>query len=147
MSEAADQPIRYVHGLFCEDLRQEVGGTASYVGVLTESLQLDGGFPNLIRRLTVIAWIVYPVSEPDPGVTLKLEIPGGDEEEYILTREEAAEAKASDTPIDTDITLNQSQVAIEFENIAVPQPGRLRLRVTAWGKTWTAASLAIIAAA
>lgn len=42
-------------------------------------------------------------------------------------------------------TKQVARATIRMTNIAIPQASRILLKAKAWGKTWTAASLAIIA--
>ncbi len=45
----------------------------------------------------------------------------------------------------SDATRQMARATIRMTNIAIPKTGRILLKAKAWGKTWTAASLAIIA--
>lgn len=58
-------PGRYVHGLFCEQVRDELRGSQTFVGVLFSGLLVDT-FPVTFPFLAVAAWIVIPVSSRLP---------------------------------------------------------------------------------
>lgn len=56
-------PPRYVHGLFCEQVRDEVGGTQTYVGVYGQQLMLAFPPPALVGALAAVIWVVSPLDE------------------------------------------------------------------------------------
>lgn len=66
-----------VHGIFCEDVRQEVSGSATYVGVFPANLILDQ-FPVTFPRLAAVGWISWPVGLPSPeDIRAEVRMPHG----------------------------------------------------------------------
>ena len=145
MSEAEILAARYVHGIFCEDVRDEVGGGASFIGVYDHGLRASEGLPGIVHKLAAVIWVGFSVNDEAPELEVALEVPGG----TIVARTSLGRI----TPRNTEaglaaipfVTRQQARAVIRLKDITLPQAGRLRLLVTAWGKTWTAASLAIVA--
>ena len=47
-------PSRWGFSIFCEDIRDEIGGTSSWMGVLKGSLDVISEFPVMIAKLSVV---------------------------------------------------------------------------------------------
>lgn len=54
---------RYVHAIFCDDIRQEAGGKQTLVGIYRDQLQLPA-IPIVLPRLCVVVDVVTPVEQP-----------------------------------------------------------------------------------
>ena len=139
-------PIRmdtehYVHGIFCEDVRLEVGHTTSIIGVYPANLATPIGCPFAIPRFTAVLWVVYPAAEEPPSISGKLEVPGA----APITVMENANIPNADLPVDANRVTGM--ITLRAANLVVNDLGTIRLRVQAWGAEWTAASLRIVAAA
>ena len=61
----------YIHAVYCDDVRNEVGGTVSLIGCHGSRVPLDE-FPAVLPRMSVVAWIVFPASAPPSQLTAKL---------------------------------------------------------------------------
>ncbi|QMV02550.1 hypothetical protein GHV40_14155 [Devosia sp. D6-9] len=55
-------PEPYGIALFCDDIRQEVGGKASYMGIYGTDMLINGPKPALLPKLAIAAHILIPVS-------------------------------------------------------------------------------------
>lgn len=137
---------RYVHGVFCEDIRDEARGNQSLIGIFPGVLRLPPPFPSVIPKLAAIIWMLSPLNDPS-NMDVQVDIPGGEPITGLTITADALGEIDPQIPDFEGTTRQQASAVIRMANLVIPQPGRLRLRVTAWGKTWTAASLAIIAAA
>jgi len=51
---------RYVHALWCDDIRQEVGNKPSFMGVYTGGLTIPT-LPTVLPRLAVWTWVAVPL--------------------------------------------------------------------------------------
>ena len=90
--------------------------------------------------------MLSPLNDPS-NMDVQVDIPGGEPITGLTITADALGEIDPQIPDFEGTTRQQASAVIRMANLVIPQPGRLRLRVTAWGKTWTAASLAIIAAA
>ncbi|MBN8728233.1 MAG: hypothetical protein J0H15_11115 [Xanthomonadales bacterium] len=54
---------RYVHAIFCDDIRQEAGAKQTLVGIYRDQLQLPA-IPVVLPRLCVVVDVVTPVTQP-----------------------------------------------------------------------------------
>jgi len=54
---------RYVHAIFCDDIRQEAGAKQTLVGIYRDQLQLPA-IPVVLPRLCVVVDVVTPVTHP-----------------------------------------------------------------------------------
>ena len=62
---------RYVHATYCDDMRQEVGGKLTLVGVYNGSL-LVPSFPVVLPKLCLALQVVTAVSEPLKDLTFRV---------------------------------------------------------------------------
>lgn len=54
---------RYVHVIWCDDIRQEVGNKPSFMGVYTGGILLPG-LPTVLPKLSVYVWVNTPIDQP-----------------------------------------------------------------------------------
>jgi hypothetical protein len=138
MPERTSGNHRYVHGLFCEDVREEIGGGASYIGVFQPALQVT--FPSSFPKVAAVIWVVYPVDDPMPTLELMLEVPGMEATPINLS-------SPSDgiPPIKVPGARRTLATAIiRIGNLMISEAGPMRVRVKCWDEFWTAASLMIL---
>lgn len=50
------------HAVFCDDIRPEIDGKATLVGVHMEGIRVNGAAPAGLPQLWLALWITYPVS-------------------------------------------------------------------------------------
>ena len=62
---------RHVETLFCDDIRHEVNGKLSYIGVYAGTL-LASAFPATLPKFCVSITILTPADEPLQALTLRL---------------------------------------------------------------------------
>jgi len=63
--------MRQVQTLFCDDIRQEVGGKLTYVGAYAGSL-LVSSFPAVLPKFCVAVSVVAQSLEPGSGLVLRI---------------------------------------------------------------------------
>jgi hypothetical protein len=61
----------YVHTLWCDDIRMEVGNKPSFMGVFTGDL-LVPAIPTVLPRLGAYTWVVWPNDEPLQSLRLQV---------------------------------------------------------------------------
>jgi hypothetical protein len=53
----------YGHVVFCDDVRREIDGKLTLVGVYNGNLTVFGGFPAVLPRLCVVTWLNGPLAD------------------------------------------------------------------------------------
>ncbi len=139
MADPEEEARRYIHGVFCEDVREEVGGTISLIGVFqTPAVNPSSPYPVMFPKLAIVFWVVCPISENLPDLELFLETPDGAETPIAMP--------PIATPTQENIPGSTRRIAtgtIRVLSLAISKPGYLRLKIRAWGKVWTSASLVL----
>ena len=54
---------RYVHALWCDDIRQEIGNKPSFMGVYAGGLTVPS-LPAILPRLSVYVWAITTIDHP-----------------------------------------------------------------------------------
>ncbi len=63
---------RYVHAIWCDDIRQEVGNKPSFMGVYTAGI-LVKALPIVLPRLGVYVWVKTPIDRPFQKINIRIE--------------------------------------------------------------------------
>lgn len=63
---------RYLHSLYCDDVRMEVGGKMTFVGVYQSQLIVQQAGPVGLPKLCIVATAQTPKSEPFEKLSFKL---------------------------------------------------------------------------
>lgn len=71
--------IPYGTTIFCDDIRDELGGKKTYVGVYSGNLILEGGFPAAIPQFAFAITYFEPLEMSDEDVILRIFLPGSSE--------------------------------------------------------------------
>ena len=66
----------FIHAIFCEQVRKEIKGGSTYIGVLKPIIVLEKPPPVRLRGLTAVVWIVTSHADSTKEVTLRLKVPG-----------------------------------------------------------------------
>ncbi|MCX7381135.1 MAG: hypothetical protein NT133_06900 [Alphaproteobacteria bacterium] len=133
----ARQPL-YVHGVFCESVRDEVQGSQTLVGVYRGQVVVDG-FPGNFSQLSVSAWIRWPLGADAPArLRTVLVLPDGQE---VPTDYQA-------TPLPTAVPEDADSVEVAivqvFANVPVTRHGRLQFFIDLDDRRYRAVALRII---
>lgn len=62
---------RYVHALWCDDIRQEVGNKPSFMGVYVGGITVPS-LPTSLPRLSVYVWAMTPIERPFRKAIVKI---------------------------------------------------------------------------
>lgn len=62
---------RYLHALWCDDIRQEVGNKPSFMGAYLGGMTVPT-LPFMLPKLCVHAWASTPIENPFQAVTFKI---------------------------------------------------------------------------
>lgn len=118
---------RHVETLFCDDIRHEIGGKLSYIGVYSGGLFVPA-FPVTLPKLCLSVRIVTPANEPLR--TLILRVLKDEENLQELTLDEDQLAAASDADEDaTEERIQMTQFMLVFSPIQFDEPCTLKVRV------------------
>lgn len=118
---------RHVETLFCDDIRHEIGGKLSYIGVYSGGLFVPA-FPVTLPKLCLSVRIVTPANEPLR--TLILRVLKDEENLQELTLDEDQLAAASDVDEDaTEEQIQMTQFMLVFSPIQFDEPCTLKVRV------------------
>lgn len=136
--------MRYATSIFCDDIRREVGGKISLMGIVSGVLGISQDPPVVLPKFGIFTTIVTPVD--DPFQFLNLRIYAFDE----LIMESKSERMPiidypADYPVDDPTTLNVI-AHHEFPNFAIPKLGSVMVEVETERETLKAGRLHIISA-
>lgn len=124
---------RYAHATYCDDIRQELGGKLTLVGVYSGSL-LVPSFPVTLPKLCLVLQIVTAADSPLKGLKIRVlmdeaviaegELPEGDLEEGFA----AVAADSDDSTPEADLRFLLGAHFI-FSPIKFEGPGAIRIRI------------------
>ena len=90
---------RYIQSIYCDDIRHEVSGKVSYIGVYAGEMIIPH-FPATLPKLCVSTRIVTPICQPFESLTISVLQDERELQEFELTdetiekaREDSAKAK------------------------------------------------------
>jgi hypothetical protein len=121
---------RHVETLFCDDIRHEVGGKLSFIGVYSGGLFVQA-FPATLAKLCLSVKIVTPADEPLRS--LKLRVLKDEDVLQEIVVDEGQLAAASDSAEDITEKLRKERVHVAqfmlvFSPIQFEGPCILRVR-------------------
>ena len=125
---------RHLQTIFCDDIRQEVSGKVSYIGVYSSYLFLKE-FPVTLARLCVAVKVVTPVTQPFEALTIRILKDETVIQEVTLSDDQIAQGNEATTTTEDD---NQkcltSHVTTAFSPIQFDAPCILRVRAQTEGE-------------
>jgi hypothetical protein len=136
-------PFSFI-GIFCEDIRDEVAGTHTLVGVLPDNINI-GGVPGILGKLGVYIRIQLDENAHPKTLKARIKIPGGtifefaDLEPLIATAK--AQAKEKGTPFTGLIAKGT------FTPLPIPMLGRIEAIVEIDGTEYVCGVLNLISPA
>lgn len=131
------------HSIFCDDIRQEVQGTVSYIGVYGPEMNIATPFPAALPKFGITTFIRIQASDTDDIEASKLLInayfPGEKEDTPRYSIPIDAETvqqglqkmrELASVPSDEQDTERSLQLAIPvlMANVVISQPGLIRIR-------------------
>lgn len=122
---------RHVETLFCDDIRHEVSGKVSFIGVYSGAL-FAPNFPITLPKLCLSVKVVTPVNEPLRALTLRVFRDEETLQEITLDEAQLAEASdmAEEMPEDKRSgRVQMAQLMLAFSPIRFDTPCKLRVRV------------------
>lgn len=122
--------MRYVQTIFCDDIRHEVGGKSSFIGVYEQKM-LVPKFPVVLPRLCLAVKAVTPAAHPFHNLSMKVL---KDDEVIALAEIDAQDLADAEDAIDDnpgDECKNQMQVFLTlftFSPFQIQESCVLRVR-------------------
>ena len=107
---------RYVHALWCDDIRHELGNKPSFMGVYTGGLVVSK-LPIVLPRLCVFAWVVAPLDHPIKHLAAKLVRDSGE----VLASVDQLPGPKTPAEVLEGSTRLSALVAIVLTNVQVPE--------------------------
>lgn len=121
---------RSVFTIFCDDIRQEMGGKITYVGTYTGSMQVPK-FPTMLPKFCISVFCCFDSKEPIQSLHMKVSL--GDQ---ILAEEQFS---PNDQPSKHERNMDMEhpevvQANLMFSPLQVLEPCNLRVEVNADGE-------------
>ena len=136
---------RYLHTLWCDDIRQEVGNKPSFMGVYTGGIVLPS-LPIFLPRLCVWNWVATPMDQPFQNLSIQVirddgfvlvEVPSIDLNKALVEPEPCPDATRRSImfgfqmgPIEVPVGCRYFQVIAQAESGRLEGP-KLRIEIDA----------------
>ena len=116
---------RFIHAIFCDDMRQEIGNKVSFMGCYQGELFVPF-LPLALPKLCVFVTVSTPVERPLKALTIRV----NQGEKQLASIEMPSEdlARAVPPPQD-DSTRILANVGVMLSPFAITEPGELRVVV------------------
>ena len=138
------------HGycVFCEDIRQELNGKQTYVGVFVGSdLNILGALPAAIGKFSINATYRQRQADGLEPVMLEVHMPGDDDDKPTaqteISFEELVQALPP-PPADVDDPIIGMAMGFEFNPLEIKQEGRITVSAVKAGKRYRLGSLRVL---
>ena len=134
--------------VFCEDVRHEINGKQTHVGViLGNDLNILGVLPAAIGKFSISAtYRQRQVDGLDP-VTLEIHMPGDDDDKPSAQMELSIEEVVARLPPpapDVDDPIIGLSLGFEFNPLEIKQEGRITVSAIKAGKRYRLGSLRVV---
>ena len=70
--------------IFCEDIRDEIGGKKTYVGVFGADIIINGSLPAVINQFAFCVTFLEPISDAKDPLNIKIFLPSENDDEVAL---------------------------------------------------------------
>lgn len=125
--------MRYGYSVFCDDIRNEVGGKLSFIGCYNGVMFVRSSFPLTFPKLCVHFHIVSPSSMPYSSLQVRCYLPGMTEpfvDEVLDAPSPVEQLKLADK-LEKGVAAPQLIVAagsFVFAPLEISEPGLVRMR-------------------
>jgi hypothetical protein len=139
-----DPPQVYGYTVFCDDIRQEIGGKFSYIGVYSGFMFVNGSFPITLPKLCLAITFLQRREILDANIGLRIYLPGEtdddapsiqadlqEQKEGIVAEQTAAEVAGLPKP---DISFVAMHAKMLFSPVVITQAGDIRVRAVRKGE-------------
>jgi hypothetical protein len=115
--------MAYGFTIFCDDIREELGGKTSFIGSYRDSLFVHGEFPFVLPKFGICATYVGNRDQAPGEITLNVFLPGDDEEKPSISGTLPA-GEASIEPGQHYST----EAKVIFAPLVLPRAGEIKVR-------------------
>lgn len=114
---------RFVHAVFCDDIRQEMGGKVSLMGCFQGDL-LVPFLPVALPKLCVFVTVSTPVKRPLTRLTIRIM-----QDDTELASLDVPEGSTMAPIVEDGVTRILANAAMVFSPFAIPAPTSIRVAV------------------
>lgn len=144
MIQSDDSFEPWGHTIFCDDVRYEVDGKRSYIGVYTGSIIIFDQFPVTLPKFCFVLYLTQHKKNFVADATIKLLLPG----EAVVTMDFKERSPGSTVaPAFEDDTISAVTIesAITAAMFRLEKPGEILVRADLAGKTIKMGRLQVVA--
>jgi hypothetical protein len=135
----ATKEVRKAQGycLFCDDIRQEVGGKLSYMGVYHGVLQAHGSFPLTLPKFGIVTTYVerfdaLTEEEKARNISIKILVPNENGGEKLLFESEIPAATLRGENADnaqSELKIFRMEIPVLMAPLTIDAPGKIKVRL------------------
>ena len=143
----ADPSETWGSAIFAEDVRLELGGTFSLIGMMPGAPVEFEDFPARLHKLAVLS--LFTFANPPQGVALRVDLPGGDKDKPFWSEELPTPPEAITRPAPAKKkkrTLRKAYHLAILEEIELAEPGNIQVSALVGGSIIPMGVLSIVRA-
>lgn len=116
--------------IFCEDIRDEVGGKKTYVGVFGTEIILKSALPAIIPQFALAVTFLEPILSASGPLSIKIYLPSSDGDEVVMDIDLPVERNAAKNDPDFDPTAEYVGAILSFKisPLVISNEGYIRVR-------------------
>jgi len=124
--------LAYGYTIFCDDIRQEVGGKTSYIGVYRQTMFVSGEFPIVLPKIAMGFSYIQPVSAELGEVEIQIWFPGDADDQPsargMLPYNKDQQIPLPDGAEQSDDTVCRMEGIIIFAPLILRGEGKIKVR-------------------
>ena len=130
----AENPSGYT--IFCDDIRQELGGKLSYIGVYSSILYLSGGFPATLPKFGFSIHYIQPGRRPKTPIDIMIYLPGDTKNKPSIKLSIPLDTiESAEIPDDHAERLFHAAAVVPMTGLQLKSPGLIVVRARCEKKT------------
>ena len=131
--------------IFCEDIRDEIGGKKTYVGVFGADLIVKGSLPAIIPQFALAVTLLEPITTATGPLNIKIYLPGATGDEVAMDIDLPIERSTAKSDPDFDPTAEFVGALLSFKisPLVITNEGYIRVRAYKEGREIRLGSLKV----
>lgn len=132
--------------IFCDDIREEVGGKKTYVGIYLQDMIVHSEFPVVIPQFSIAVTYVEPIESDILPVKVSIFIPdenGDDASAFDVDLPEDRGPRLGTLDGDTAVTQRVNSLFFKVSPLILTTEGRIKVRAYRGGEEMRLGSLRI----
>ena len=117
---------RFVHVVFCDDIRHEVGNKVSFMGCYQREM-LVPVTPLILARLCIFVTVSTPVARPFKSLTLRVHLGAN---EVAIIEMPSEDVNQSLAPVQEGDTRIMANLGLTLASLVLTEPSEIRVLVT-----------------